>query len=604
MKKVIFLYFALTLLCCVSSFAIQEFESVVVDQKFNSSSTIVIDQKEIQKSRAKDLTSLLASQANISITQSNFQPNSIYLRGGDSSHVLILVDGVPFYDATTVQRTINLNSLNLKSVRRIEVIKGSQSVLFGGQALSGVIKIETIPTEIKSQGFVQTQAGTGQSLATAVGFVQPIGENQELIFRASTSRKDNRSPVEDSTKLYPARLATGEAAYVLRNETIETLVKAQTSFDKTFIASTNFPSYQSMDADNFETSTYQHSGLVSVKGIGFYGKPSLSLAQQRSVRLYEQDAISGGGVSTKQDYVGDLRLVRFEISPLDLEKWKLRLGLSETEEQLVYRNKDILKSDDKVDFQGVFGKLDYLPATWLRLEAGARADYKKYKSAIGTYQLGATINDAIKLEQSTGFKQPSLFQLYSGYGNINLESEKSTSFSLSYEHNFTADWFVSATYFENRFSNLIVALGSPLHYENIGSSKSTGVEATTGFRFPDQQMNLNMALGYQEPRDLDADNWLVRRPLRTASVKISKDYEKSGFGLEIVHNGDRRDAVGSGVYGTINSYTYLNGTAEYRRNEFLTFFARGQNLTNQRYETSYTFFDEGINLSVGAETIF
>lgn len=596
---VVFLFFYVT-----SAQGIQEFESLVIDQKFNSSSTIIIDQKEIEKSHAKDLTSLLASQANISITQSNFQPNSIYLRGGDSSHVLILVDGIPFYDTASVQRTTNLNSINLKSVQRIEVIKGSQSVLFGGQALSGVIKIDTFPTEMKTAHFIQSQIGTQQSVSFTGGITQSIIDNQGIIVRASVSRKNNISPVLGSSKTYPSQLAGGDIGYIYHGNDFETLFKIQTSFDKTLIASSDFVSYQSVDADNFETSTYQLSGMGSIRAINTQGRPTLSLATQKSARIYEQDFVSSNGSPTKQDYHGDLQFSRFEITPIDFQKLKTKLGLSHTEEKLIYQDMDILKSDDKTDFEGAFVKIDYLPSSKFHLEAGARADYKKFKNQINTYQLGATLFNEVRLEFSTGFKQPSLFQLYSSYGNINLEPEKSTSTSISYEKNFTSDWFFSATYFENIFSNLIVALGTPLHYENVSRSKTVGFEVVTGLHFLERQLFINLALGYQEPRDLDKDNWLVRRPLRTASLKLRKDFNQLGLGLEIIHNGDRRDILGSGKYGTLNSFTYANSTIEYRKNADFTLFMRGQNITDQRYETSYSFYDEGFSLSVGGEATF
>ncbi|MBC7467503.1 MAG: hypothetical protein H7256_16050, partial [Bdellovibrio sp.] len=69
------LIFVIASIIAAKAFAIQDFETVVTDQRFNSSSSIVINKKEIEKSRAKNLTSLLASQANLSIAQSNFQPN-------------------------------------------------------------------------------------------------------------------------------------------------------------------------------------------------------------------------------------------------------------------------------------------------------------------------------------------------------------------------------------------------------------------------------------------------------------------------------------------------------------------------------------------------
>lgn len=601
MNKLIFVI--LSALSIMANAAL-EYETVVYDQKFNSSSSIVIDKKEIEKSRAKNLTTLLASQANLSIAQSNFQPYSVYLRGGDSSHVLILVDGVPYYDAASIQRTINLNSLDLKSIQRIEVIKGSQSVVFGGQALSGVIKIDTIPAEIKSGGQVMVQGGSYKSYLDSAGGAKAINDNMMVVVRGSRSGKESVSPVEGSKKTYPTQLGTAEASLVYKGETTETIFKAQTAFDETEIPTTAFPSYRSADTDNFFTSTYQMglTGILKIKKN--YFEPTVSVANQRTARMYVQDATSGGGMATKQDYVGDLLTARLDFFAVNESTLKVRLGGSFSSEKLVYEDSDVLKSNEQATFEGAFAKGDMKLNENVRLEVGARTDSKKFTDHVQTYQVGLTLIEDIKLEYSTGIKQPSLFQLYSAYGNSNLEPERSESASISYEHNLTTDIFFSITAFNNEFRNLIVISGSPQRYENVSKSKTIGAEAMIGLRMPLEQVTATLAAGYQEPRDIDKDNWLVRRPLRTASLKVRKEFDQYGFGFEAIHNGDRRDRQGSTTYGTLSSYTYFNATAEYQPQQNLSFFVRGQNLTNQKYESSFGFYDEGISGIAGMEVTF
>ncbi len=585
--------------------AIQEFETVVKDIQFNSSSRIVIDKKEIEKSHAKSLTALLAAQANISIAQSNFTPSSIYLRGGDSSHVLILVDGVPFYDASTIQRTINLNSLDIKSVQKIEVIKGSQSVLYGGQALSGVIKIETIPQDLKNSGYLLGQAGTRYQSGNAFGLTQNLGEQSAIVVRGSYSSKEAASPVMNSKKAYPTRLGTGELGYINRNNPLNYLLKVQTSFDKTLIATTAFPAYSAADADNFETSTYQlnYTGYLSMPDT--YLKPTLSVSSQQSARQFEQDAISGGGFPTKQDYKGELLAVRFEVTPLDLEKsFNVRIGGNFNQEKMIYKDTDILKSDYVTEFEGFFIKLQSQALDHVNLEAGARSDFNKMKNEIGTYQVGATLYELIKLEYSTGFKQPSLFQLFSDYGNTNLKPERSSSFSATLDYKVSDSLAASYTYFENKFENLVVIRGSPQKYENVDSSETKGHEFMVTYDDKDHGTTYNLNLGYQEPVDNSQKTWLVRRPLRTASVKVRQDFDKWGAGAEVVHNGSRRDKTGSTSFGTLSSYTILNLIADYKYNEKISFFTRIQNAGDIHYESSYGFYDEGINALAGAQMDF
>ena len=189
-------------------------ETVIEDRSFSSTSKIILDEAAIQKSRAPNITTLLSTQANIAVSTSNLQPGSIYLRGGDSGHILILVDGLPFYDASTVQRTMNLNEIDIKSIRRIEIIKGSQSVWYGGQALTGVIKIETFPKEIEKHQSATIEAGMRNYKKASAYGLQPLGDHDAVLARAQGSEKDNRSPMLGSEETYRGKLWSGEVGYL------------------------------------------------------------------------------------------------------------------------------------------------------------------------------------------------------------------------------------------------------------------------------------------------------------------------------------------------------------------------------------------------------
>ena len=117
-------------------------------------------------------------------------------------------------------------------------------------------------------------------------------------------------------------------------------------------------------------------------------------------------------------------------------------------------------------------------------------------------------------------------------------------------------------------------------------------------------MVLNLSLGYQEPRDVDQANWLVRRPLRTASFKVRKGINDFNLGAEVVHNGDRRDRAGLASYATVDGYTFVNVTTEYKYNKSFSVYVRGQNITNSIYQNSYGYYDEGQNYVVGTELTF
>lgn len=586
-----------------SVWAIQEYETVVTDTKFNSSSRVIINKAEIDKSRAKDVTTLLATQANISIVQSNFTPTSIFMRGGDSSHILILIDGVPFYDASSVQRTFNLNTLDIKSIQKIEVIKGSQSVLYGGQALTGVIKIDTIPKEIKSSGQVLASGGNFNQASLAAGGLLALNDQVGVLARGSISQKFAKSPVLNSDQQYPLYLNTGELAAVYRGP-VAAVFKVQNSFDRHYISTTANPSFLAADTEGFVSSTSQTTATAFFNANNFRFKPLLAVSAQRNARQFEQDFTNGLGSPTKQDYVGELLAARMEVTPLDFDYFVLKLGGSINSEKMLYRDFDILKSDVSDEFEGFFAKIEVPITQNIQIEAGSRLDYRRMKNEIATHQFGLTLFEVLKLEYATGFKHPSLFQLYSSYGNANLKPERSTSYSVTLESNLNADLFASITGFETRFENLILTRGFPPIYDNISSSKTVGAELVGGYRWLEQSMNFTVTLGYQEPKDLEQGTWLPRRPLRTASLKVRKEFSDFSVGLDLVHNGDRRDRTGATSYGLLNPYTLVHVIAEYQVLKDLALFTRVQNLFDQRYESNYGFYDEGLNVIAGAEYSF
>jgi outer membrane cobalamin receptor len=101
--------------------------------------------------------------------------------------------------------------------------------------------------------------------------------------------------------------------------------------------------------------------------------------------------------------------------------------------------------------------------------------------------------------------------------------------------------------------------GLQKRYENVSSTRTVGAEVLTSYRDIAHATDYSLSLGYQEPKDLSLNNWLVRRPLRTASLKVSQGiYDTASISAELNHTGSRRDRGAAGSYLTIEDYTLLN----------------------------------------------
>lgn len=580
-------------------FAQENYETVVEGSAFNSSSKIILNEEAIRKSKSPDITTLLSTQANITISNSSIQPSSIFIRGGDSSHVLILVDGLPFYDPSTLQKTINLNDLDIRSVRRIEVIKGSQSVLYGGQALTGVIKIETFPKEIEPKAKASLEGGQRDYRKISLEGHQPLRENQEVLARAFYSEKNNRSPVMGSSVDYPHHLLGGDLGYLYMDE-YDFFFKASRFEDESKLPSLDASS-RALDAVDFTAETTVTSFLTGLRGKNWKMKPQLWAGYQYGHRRYDQPSSAAD-----DKYDSELLSLRFESLPVDLENFQLLAGASFTRETLLEKNIiDSVQADAANEMTGVFTKFSWLPVEVIEIEAGVRGDYiLASRDRVVTHQMGLILFKDLKLEYATGFKTPSLSQLYSYAPNPDLKPESSKTYTLSYTRQLSQGQAASLTLFESSFENLITTMGAPPAVQNVNLAKgvSRGVEAQYSARFQ-SQTRFDFNYGYQEPWDVENARRLLRRPLHTGSVRLSQDFEKSDISFESVWTGERVDrfSFSPPSYGSLPAYIISNLAYTHELSENASAYLRGNNIFNDRYEESRGYHNEGAFWLVGVE---
>ena len=115
----------------------------------------IITREQLEKSGGKDLAQVLTEQAGLFINGANSNPGkdkSVYLRGAKVDHTLITVDGVPLYDPSGIGSNFDIRLLSIDNIERIEILKGSQSTLYGSDAVAGVINIITRKGNTKPVG--------------------------------------------------------------------------------------------------------------------------------------------------------------------------------------------------------------------------------------------------------------------------------------------------------------------------------------------------------------------------------------------------------------------------------------------------------------------
>jgi outer membrane cobalamin receptor len=114
-------------------------------------------------------------------------------------------------------------------------------------------------------------------------------------------------------------------------------------------------------------------------------------------------------------------------------------------------------------------------------------------------------------------------------------------------------------------------------------------------------MKYDIGLGYQEPWDVTSARWLLKRPLRTASARVTKNFESVSMGFEVLSVGERLDRLSSTVYGGLDPYTITNLFATKNISQNLNAYLRAQNIFDSRYEESSGYHNEGSFYLVGIE---
>ena len=115
----------------------------------------VITQEELQKAGGRDITQLITEKTGVYINGFNSnigKDKSVYVRGANPAFTLITIDGIPVYDASGIGGNFDLRNMAIDNVERIEILKGSQSTLYGSDAIAGVINIITKKGGTKALG--------------------------------------------------------------------------------------------------------------------------------------------------------------------------------------------------------------------------------------------------------------------------------------------------------------------------------------------------------------------------------------------------------------------------------------------------------------------
>ncbi len=563
----------------------------------------VIDRAEIERRQTVVVSDLLATTPGVTVTRNGTLGalTGVRIRGAESDQTLVVIDGVRVNDPASTGGGFDFGNLLSSSVERIEVLRGPNSVPWGSQAIGGVVNIITAAPTEGMQARANAEYGYADSMFASAGVSGKSGPVSGSL-TGGYLKTDGISSAASGTERdgYRQYGATGRLGVEfapgigldLRGYFADSKVEIDDGFNpETFVVADSL-------AYGTTQELYGYAGLHANFADGrFNNRVAFTIADINRDNFSQPGgdvSFIGRGRSERYEYQGDFR-------PLD----EVRVVAGVERENSRF-NDGFTFADTGIT--SVYGQLIVKPLDILTITGGVRNDDHEDFGSHTTFGANAALalrtGTTIRASYGEGFKAPTLYQLFSAYGNRDLDPETARNFDIGIEQAFLGDRVrAGVTYFNRRTRNQIdfrncspteqatagsICVDRPFGvYDNVARAEADGVEFTLALRPVDAlTLTANYSYIHTENRAIGANfgNDLARRPKQTASVNA--DY-RFVFGLSVGGTvtmvGDSFDDAGNTV--RLDGYALAGIRAEMPINDRIALYGRVDNLTDARYET-------------------
>lgn len=557
----------------------------------------IISGAELRRQPAADLGDLLRMRAGVEVARLGGpgQQTSLFLRGTESNHVLVLVDGVRINPGTIGSASIQ--NIAPELVERVEIVKGPRSTLYGSDALGGVINVIT---RRRTENGASVQAGVGSYDSRSASIDAGIGGARGDASLGASWIDSNGFPsrsgdstdrgYENLSLTAAARTDLGGVELGLRawhaEGTSEYSDFFVTPIDQDFENSAFALSAAFTPSDSWHsriTASHMLDELVQNQSTEFQPHDFLrtrrwQLDWQNDIAASENHALTAG--------------VIWQDEEVDAESFGLPYLA------------DIATTQFYLQDQMSFGRAQVLLA----------AGYTDHET-FGTHEtwnaeFGFELGDSTMLTLAAGraFRAPDATDLYGYGGNAALEPERSQSYEASLRHDMAGGHRISVTLFRNEIDDLIEFVftdSGPFGGENrnVERARIDGLEAS--WRYDGERWAARATATLQDPRDLVTDERLLRRAEENFTLAVSRRIGAHEIAVDLLYAGDRKDI---GDFGsppvTMPAYWLANLSASFAVNERWTLLARMENLLDEDYELARGFNTMGRSLFVAARHEF
>lgn len=577
-----------------------------------ASSITIITEEELLQSQKTTVIEALHAILGLSVLQSGpvGSSASVMLRGANSEHTLVMIDGVEVNDPITPSRSYDFSHLGVEGIERVEILRGPQSTLYGSDAMAGVINIITKQGRGKPRFHLSSLGGSYGTFAGTAGLTGAL-KNLHYSFWAKSLTSQGFSAanaaLDGNTEPdgYRNLSLSARAGYKL-SKNLDLDFSARFLDTKSDID--NYGSAFGDDPNNIQT--YDSLYLKGqIRGLFCKNRweQKLTLSHVNSDRKtdnppdeqhpYDSDRSHYKSRLIKLDWQNNLYLHPSNTLTFGAE-YQQEQGESSYHSESVWGLSTSRFPRKKAHIAGVYLQNQLRWGGLFFLTAGIRLDSHSRSGQSMTYRIAPAFyiqktNTKLKATLGTGFKSPSLYQLFAPgnvwgpIGNENLEPEEATSWDAGIEQNiWEGKVRLGGTYFSSRFENLI-DYDYTKGYINIARASSRGVEFMLEFA-PVENFILSASYSRTAAKDRKTGEALLRRPKDKFTANLNVRFLAKGrLILSLTHIGGRDDQEWIDWISTrvqMAPFTLFNAATSWDILPHIQIYLRMDNILDQEYE--------------------
>jgi len=602
-------------------------ERVPSSVKTVASSVTIITRTQLEQSQKSTVLEALNEIANLNVVLNGPAggASSVFIRGANSEHTLVMIDGIKANDPITPGRSFDLTHLLLENIEQIEILRGPQSTLYGSDALGGVINIITRRSEGKSRFHFYGQGGSYETLngsmqisgsAGRLNYNAGAGYLRGSGFSAASSAYEGNSEADGYKNL---TLFGRFDAKISRNLELEMSIRHIESRAEIDTQGGDFGDDPNSIQDYMGSFLHAQARTMLLRN---RWEQILRVDYMDNGRTYDNPEDSGHvGTSENSTYLSgrwelgwqhNLYLHETNILSAGIEHYR-EYGESEYHSDGPWGPSDSVFPRRTASNTGFFLQDKMTWNQFLFATVGLRYDHHNQSGSVLTFRAApccfiALTGTKLKATYGTGMKTPSLYQLFApetswgAVGNNQLKPEKSAGWDAGIEQYIVNDRVIlGATYFSNIFENLI-DFDFTQGYINVLEASTKGFELMLTAQ-PSDALSVRAAYTVTEAKNSQTEENLLRRPRDKFNLQVFSSFLEHGrISLSLLHVGARDDMEFIGYTSqrtSLDPYTLLNAAAGFDVCPWIRFSVKMDNILNTRYEMVKGYGTAGFSVYAG-----